>query len=155
MLGLMTMTWGWVDTTLAMTIGMAQEYVGPITGFPEAPVSLKKKLACLKRLLRDVPVLEPLKEEGAALIELTRELGTRRNNLVHGAAWQAHEGVFQALNLKVIAGKYAGSDHHFNIVNTHALNVKIGILSDDLTKFMLKVGETLDGHFPRGGGSSR
>lgn len=143
LLGLMTVTWAWVENSLAMTIGLIQENVGPIAGHPQSPVSLKKKLECLKVALRDIEALHPFQQEAAVLLKSLKELGARRNDLVHGAAWQDSEAVFQSVSFKVIGGKYTGRDHRFNIRDAYALNVEIGKLSDDMTAFMLKVGHTV------------
>lgn len=139
MIGLLTVTWGWVDNTLAMAIGLIQENAGPIQGHPESPVSLKKKMAFLRTALRDVVRLHPFQKEGAALLESLKHLSVRRNNLVHSASWQTPEGRFQAVSFKVIAGKYAGKDHGFDIHDAVALNGEIGVLSDKMTAFMLTV----------------
>ena len=95
--------------------------------------------------LRDIEALHPFQQEAAVLLESLKELGTRRNHLVHGAAWQQQEGSFQSVSFKVIGGKYAGRDHHFNIRDAYTLNVEIGKLSDEMTAFMLKVAHAVAG----------
>jgi hypothetical protein len=145
LLGLMTVSWAWVENSLAMTIGLIQENIGSIKGHPQSPVSLKKKLDCLKVALRDMELLHPFQQEAAVLLKSLKELGARRNDLVHGAAWQQHEGGFQSVNFKVIGGKYAGRDHRFNIQDAYTLNVEIGALSDAMTVFMLKIAHAVTG----------
>jgi hypothetical protein len=41
-LGLMTLSWAWAESVLAMTIGVINKSAGPIKGYQEAPLSLKK-----------------------------------------------------------------------------------------------------------------
>jgi hypothetical protein len=143
MLGLMTLSWAWAETSLAMTIGLIQEYSGPIAGHSESPVSLQKKIKCLKIALRDTASLHPFKQEASVLIKGFVELSVRRNSFVHGAALEMKEGIFQSATLKVISGKYSGEYHHFDIGDLHALNTETAKLCDDMTAFMLKVAETL------------
>jgi hypothetical protein len=145
LIGLMTVSWAWAETTLAMTIGIVEQYTGPITGHPQSPVSLKRKVACFKVILRDVQALHPFQEEGSILAKRFIELAVRRNQLVHGAAWETEHGRFQSMSLPVIAGKYAGKDHSFDIRDAYALNVEIGKLSDDMTAFMLRVAHAVSG----------
>jgi hypothetical protein len=49
------------------------------------------------------------------------------------------EGQFHAVSLNVVAGKYTGKDHRFDIGYATALTTEIAILSDNITAFMLKV----------------
>ncbi len=144
MIGLMTLTWAWAENTLAITIGVINEQAGPIEGYPEAPLSLKKRIACLKVALRDIASLKSLQEEGRALAVRYSHLGRRRHDLTHGAAWQLHESDFQSANVRVIAGKYAVKDHRFNQGDAVSLNIEIAKLQDDAAAFMLKVLATFE-----------
>lgn len=144
MVGLMTLTWAWAENCLAMILGIIVENTGPIKGHPEAPLSLKRRIACFKIALRDTAALEPLQQEGRLLAKHFVELGARRNNFVHGAAWQAHEGGFESLAIGVHAGNYATKNHRFDIEDARLLNIEIAKLSDDITAFMLRVCAILD-----------
>lgn len=104
-IGLMTLSWGWADYVLSYIIATIIQQTGTIHGHPEPPVSLKKRVKALRRALRDVPILQPFKEEGTLLAERFLEIGNRRNNLVHSAAIQTHKGTFEALSLKVKEGR--------------------------------------------------
>jgi hypothetical protein len=84
-IGMMTLSWAWAENILAATIGVINRYAGPIKGFPEAPLSLKKKVACLKIALRDISALQCLSNDGRVLAELFKELSLRRNKFIHGA----------------------------------------------------------------------
>ena len=143
MVGLMTITWAWAENCLAMTLGVINEQVGAVPGHSEAPLSLKRRIRYFRDALNSVASLHLLKEEGRALAECFVKLAPRRNNFVHGAAWQTHEGAFESLAIGVAAGKYAAESHRFNVADAHALNVEIAKLSDDMTAFMLKVCEAL------------
>lgn len=141
MLGLMTITWAWAENTLALTIGTIIENVGPIKGHPEAPLSLKRRVACFRAALRNVVALEPLQEQGRTMATRFIELGVRRNNLVHGAAWQLHEGGFQSVGLGVVQGEYTAREHRFNVEDTVILYTKIAKLQDDAAAFLLKIAD--------------
>ena len=141
----MTLSWAWVETSLAMIIGLIIEYNGPIDGCAEAPVSLKKKLQFFRKSLRSIEALKPFQERGTILAERIGHLGSSRNNLVHGASWQIHEGSFHALGLKAAGAQYAPQNHTFNVDDTIALNVEIGALSDDITIFMVDVARMFEG----------
>lgn len=139
MVGLMTLTWAWAENSLAITIGVINEQVGPIKGHPEAPLSLSRRIDCLKVALRDIVVLKPLQQEGRALAIRFAELGRRRHDFIHGAAWQFDEGRFESVSLAVKAGNYAVSNHRFDISDTVSLNTEIAKLQDDTATFMQKV----------------
>jgi hypothetical protein len=135
----MTLTWAWSETTLAMTVGIINKEAGPIKGHPEAPLSLKRRLKCFREMLRTVAALKPLQEEGLALAERFGKLSVRRNDFVHGAAWQTHEGAFQSLAIGVHAGDYATNNHRFDVGDAVSFNGEIAKLQDDIAAFMLKV----------------
>ncbi|WP_298357726.1 hypothetical protein [Rhodoblastus sp.] len=139
----MTLTWAWAETSLAMTIGIVEGYAGPTKGHPEPPLSLKKRVACLKAILRDVPILKHLQDEGRTLAMRFSELGRRRHDLVHGAAWHVHEGEFEATGIRVASGNYAVENHRFNQSDTISLTTEIAKLQDDMAVFMLKVANIL------------
>jgi hypothetical protein len=67
MVGLLTLTWAWAETSLAIAIGVINEQAGPIKGHPEAPLSLSRRIAYFKAALREIVQLKPLREEGNAL----------------------------------------------------------------------------------------
>src|SRR5262245_49521745 len=94
MVGLMTLTWAWIENSLAITIGVINEHAGPISGHPGAPLSLSKRIDCLKRALRDIAVLKPLQQEGRGLAARLTELGRHRHHFIHGAAWEFEKGRF-------------------------------------------------------------
>lgn len=104
MVGLMTLSWAWAETALAATIGIINKYAGPIRGHPQAPVSLKMRVRCLRAALSDIAVLHVVQEDGRALAMRFVQLGKRRNDFVHGAASQHHEGGFQSIAFAVEGG---------------------------------------------------
>lgn len=142
--GLMTLTWAWAETTLAMTIGAINKEVGPIKGHPHAPLSLKARVACFRVALRDIPVLHPLQEEGRALAERFGALSKRRNEFIHGAAWEHHEGGFESLGIGIKAGDFDTQNKRFNQADTVLLTTEIAKLQDDAVIFMMKVAAILD-----------
>lgn len=144
MVGLMTMTWAWAETTLALTIGVIDEHAGPIKGCSEAPLSLKNRISCLKIALRDIAVLHPVQKEGRALATRFKELSVRRHDFVHGAASQHREGGFQAVGIGVKAGDYAVKNHRFDIGDAIRLNGEIAKLQDDTLAFMQRVCAVFD-----------
>jgi len=139
MFGLMTLVWAWCENTLAATIGVINENAGPIKGYPEPPVSLKKRIQCFKIALRDIPVLKPFQEEGRALAKRFGELSVRRNQLVHGAAWQIEQGRFQSVGIRVKGGQNVLEDHSFDEADAVRLNGEITELQDQAAAFLLKV----------------
>lgn len=143
MIGLMTLTWAWAETSLVMTIGIVEEYAGPTKGHPEPPLSLKKRVACFKTILRDVVILKSLQDEGRALAVRFSELGPRRHDFVHGAAWQTHENSFEATGIRVKNGNYAVENHRFDQSDAIGLTNEIAKLQDDMATFMLKVANIL------------
>jgi hypothetical protein len=139
MFGLMTLVWAWCENTLAMTIGIINKSAGPIKGYPEPPVSLKKRIQCLKIALRDIPILKPFQEDGRALAIRFGELGVRRNQLVHGAAWQLQDGTFQSVGVRVRGGQNVVEDHSFDEADAVRLNGEIAELQDQAAAFLLKI----------------
>lgn len=139
MVGLMTLSWAWAENALAMAIGIANKQAGPIKGHAVAPLSLTRRVDCLKIALRDIPALKPLQDEGRALAVRFIELAMRRNDLVHSAAWQHHEGGFESVGIAVERGDYAVKNHRFNQADAVRLNIEIAKLSDDASAFLLAV----------------
>jgi hypothetical protein len=139
MVGLMTLTWAWAETSLAITIGVINEQAGPIQGHPEAPLSLSRRVACFKSALRTIVALKPIQEEGSALATRFVELGRRRHDFIHGAAWQLEKDRFESVSVAVKAGQYSVSNQRFDISDARGLNVQIAKLQDDAAAFMLKV----------------
>jgi len=131
MLGLMTLVWAWAENTLALMIGVIIENAGPIKGYAEAPLSLKRRVACFRSALRDVSALKTLQQEGRTLANRFVQLSRRRNDFIHGAAWQLQERGFQSLRIAVIDGKYAAKDHRFDIGDAVGLNAEITKLQDE------------------------
>ena len=125
MVGLMTLTWAWAENSLGTTVGVINGRAGPIKGHPEAPLSLKRKIACFKAALRDIEALKPLQQEGRALATRFIELGRRRHDFVHGAAWQLNDGGFEFFSLAVSAGDYAIKNHRFDQGDAVLLNTDI------------------------------
>jgi hypothetical protein len=140
MVGLMTVVWAWAENALAIAVGVIIEQTGPIKGHPEAPLSLSRRIDAIKIALRDVIALKPLQQEGRALATRFAELGRRRHDFVHGAAWQFGEGKFESVSLAVTAGKYAIKNHRFDLRDAVHLNAEIAKLADDITTFLTKVG---------------
>ena len=139
MIGLTTLTWAWAENTLAMTIGVLNRYAGPIKGHPEPPLSLKKRLDCFKIALRDIEVLKPFQERGRALAVRFKELGSRRNDLIHGAMWELGDGRFQSMAIAVAAGQNTIKDHSFDQADAIRLAGEITKLQDDAAIFMFDV----------------
>jgi len=75
MIGVMAITWAWAENWLALSIGIIDDVVPEVKGHAERPVSLKKRLSYMRVVLRDVPALEAVTEDGAALIKRFVELG--------------------------------------------------------------------------------
>jgi hypothetical protein len=142
--GLMTLSWAWAENILAAIIGVINKYAGPIKGFPEPPVSLKKKVACLKIALRDISTLQCFSNDGRVLAERFIELSLRRNKLVHGAARQLHEGEFESVGFIVQRGDYMAQNHRFNVSDAISLESEIAKLSDHATAFLLRVKNIFD-----------
>jgi len=139
LVGLMTLTWAWVENSLAVTIGVVTENAGPIKGHAEAPLSLSRRIDCFKAALRDISALKPLQQEGRALAIHLAQLGRRRHNFIHGASWQLQEGKFEAVSVAVKAGNYTIQNHRFDQSDALALCNEIIHLQDNVTTFMLKV----------------
>jgi hypothetical protein len=145
MLGLMIVVWGWAEHTLAMTIDIIAEHVGPLKGHPEVPRSQKQRVACFRVALRDVEALKPLQQEGRALAVRFVELGRRRNKFVHGATGEGNKGQFEAFRFETIEGKHAAQHHRFDQSDTVSLNAEIFKLSEDAVAFMQKTAALLSG----------
>src|ERR1019366_7208598 len=141
--GLMTLSWAWAENILASTIGVINKNAGP-KGYPESPLSLKMKVSCLKVALRDISALQRLQNDGRVLAELFIELSLRRNEIVHGAACQLHEGGFQSIGLAVQRGDYAVQNHRFNVSDAVRLESEISKLSNDATAFLFRVCRIFD-----------
>jgi hypothetical protein len=139
MIGLMTVVWAWAENALALTIGVITENAGPIKGHTEPPLSLSKRIECFKTALRDVVALKPLQQEGRALATRFTQLGRRRHDFIHGAAWQLQEGEFQSISFGVQAGQHSIKDHRFDISDAVSLNAEVTKLQDDIIAFMVKV----------------
>lgn len=135
----MTLSWAWVEKTLAMTIAIITDKFGQINGHSEAPVSLKRKVKCLKAALKSISNLNPLQESGTILAQRLIKLGGRRNELVHGAMWKTYEGDIQTTGFKVIAGKYAVQERNIDINDAISIKGEICKLSNDMIAFMLEV----------------
>jgi hypothetical protein len=140
-IGMMTLSWAWAENILAATIGVINRYAGPIKGFPQAPLSLKKKVSCLKIALRDISALQGISNDGRVLAKRFKELSLRRNKFIHGAAWQLHKGEFQSVGFTVQRGDYAAQNHRFNVSDAIRLESEIAKLSDDATAFLFRVGK--------------
>jgi hypothetical protein len=139
MLGLMIVVWGWAETTLAMTIDIIAEHVGPMRGHPEVPRSQKRRIDCFKAALRDVEALKPIQQEGRALAVRFVDLGRRRNQVVHGATSERGKGRFETFRFVAIEGKHAAQNHSFDQSDAVALNAEIAKLTNDAVAFMQKV----------------
>jgi hypothetical protein len=149
MVGLMTLTWAWAETTLAMTIGIINKEIEPIKGYREAPLSLKSRVACFRVALRDITILHPLQEEGRALAVRFGVLSKRRNEFIHGAAWEHHEGGFESVAIGVKAGDFDVRNQRFNQGDAILLTTEIATLQDDAANFMLKVTAIVEGRKSR------
>jgi hypothetical protein len=139
MVGLMTLTWAWAENSLAITIGVIIEKTAPIKGHAEAPLSLSRRVECFKAAFRDVVALKSLQQEGGALATRFVQLGRRRHDFIHGAAWQLGKGKFESVSLAVKAGSYTVENRSFDIGDAVRLNAEITKLQDDIAAFMLKV----------------
>ena len=139
MVGMMTLTWAWAENCLAITVGVIAEHAGPIRGHREPPLSLSKRIDAFKTALRDVAALESLQAEGRTLATRFTQLGRRRHDFIHGAAWQLQEGKFGSVSIAVRAGTYAIKTHSFDMNDAVHLNAEITKLHDDIAVFMRKI----------------
>jgi hypothetical protein len=92
MIGLITLTWAWIENSLAITIGVINEHAGPIKGHAVAPLSLSKRIDCLKVALRDVAALKTLQQEGRVLAAQVASYRTRRKRSQQSRKTRIYEG---------------------------------------------------------------
>ena len=139
MIGLMVISWAWSENALALAIGIIDETVEEMRGHKELPVSLKKRLDYLRTALKDVPALEPIKEEGTALIKLFVELKERRHELIHGSTWQLDQGGFEA-HLSTIKGrKHLIEQKRVEIGDVVLFNIEVDKLGEAALSFLTRI----------------
>lgn len=138
-IGLMVISWAWVENTLAMTIGVISEYAGPIKGYKKLPLPMEQRIACLESALANMPALHKFKQSGDALVARFTELSHRRNDFMHGAALQLHDGSFESTSIAVKGGKSIFKNYRFTQDDAILLESEIAKLSDDATKFMVLI----------------
>jgi hypothetical protein len=144
MVGAMTLVWAWAENFLALSIGIIDGAGQSVHGHPEAPISLKKRLSYLRTALRDVPALEPVKQDGKVLIKLFKELVPRRHQLVHGSLWLMPEDGFESSRLAIKGWNYARDQKRVEIVDVVRFNVEIRNLSVAAAAFNRRVIEIFD-----------
>ena len=135
----MVLSWAWVENTLAMTVGVINRYAGPIKGYKKPPLQMERRIACLESALANIPALHKFKQSGDALAVRFTELSHRRNDFMHGAALQLHDGSFESTSIAVKDGKNVIKNHRFTQDDAILLESEIAKLSDDATAFMLLI----------------
>lgn len=131
--------WAWAENILAMTISIINKSAGPIKGYAKLPKHMEQRISCLKSALANISALHGLKQSGDALSVRFAELSKRRNDFMHGAAWQLHDGSFESVNIDAQGGQFLINNHRFNQDDAILLESEIAKLSDDATAFMLLV----------------
>lgn len=144
MVGVMAITWAWAENWLALSIGVIDGATGSPAGHPEIPISLKKRLSYLRAALRDVPALEPVKQDGAALIKLFVELAPRRHELVHGVLWLMPEGGFESARLAIKGRQHTRHQKRVEIGDVVLFNREIERLAHTAAVFNAAIIEILD-----------
>jgi hypothetical protein len=139
MLGLMTLTWAWAENALALSIGIIDRSIEGVRGHREIPVSMKRRLKYLRTSLADVAELHSVKDIGGKLVEDFSLLNVRRNELVHGSAWQFEKGRFQSLSFTIKVRDYSAKHKRVDIADMVRFNVEVTKLADDATAFLLQV----------------
>lgn len=89
--------------------------------------------------MRDIAALKPLQEQGQTLAMRLTQLGRRRHDFIHGAAWQLEQGRFEAISIAVKAGDYAIQNRRFDQGDALILSNEIVSLQDEMAAFMLKI----------------
>ena len=109
-------------------------------GHKEIPSNLKNRLSYLRNALKDVSVLEPLQEEGTALIKRFTDLKKRRNDLMHSATVQMAEGgYFAALSFSIQGRTQFSTQNHVEIADVVLFNKDIQALVGASNAFLRNV----------------
>jgi hypothetical protein len=115
MIGVMIVTWAWAENWLALSIGIIDDAIPEVRGHPERPISLKKRMSYMRAVLRDIPALEVVKDDGHALIKRFMELSGRRHQFVHGSLWLMPEGGFKSDRLVIKGREYTREEKRVEI----------------------------------------
>ena len=108
-------------------------------GHKVLPISLKGKLDYLRTALKDVPALDPFKDNGAVLIKLFVELKERRHDLVHGATWLMEQGGFEAHISTIKGRKHTIEKKPVEIADVIAFNDEVNALGEAAMNFLAGV----------------
>jgi hypothetical protein len=138
-LGLITVVWAYAENGLGIMLDTIIRNVGEIEGHHEAPLLLKRRLALFKKLLRDVPALQLLRQDGRELAIRFGNLGERRNEFVHRASIHIGDGMFKATSLAVEGRQYAIKEHRFDIGDAVSLVAEVPEFCRDVLDFMARV----------------
>jgi hypothetical protein len=138
-LGLMTVTWAYIENALGIMLGTITDRCGPVKGHREIPRSFKPRVDCFKIALRDIPFLKPLSQDGRALAMRLTELSRRRNELVHRSAIHLGKGAFEAIALTTVGWNYTIENHRFDVSDAAHLNMEIAEFCSDVIDFMARV----------------
>lgn len=138
-LGLMTLTWAYIDNGLAIMLGTIIDNAGSIKGHTAVPLSFRPRVACFRNALRDAPALQSLQQDGRALAMRLTELGRRRNKFVHRSAIHHDEGGFEAIAVAVDGRNYTVENSRFEVRDAARLQGEIAELCGDVLDFMARV----------------
>lgn len=144
MIGVMMVTWAWAENWLALSIGIIDDAIPEVKGHPERPISLKKRLSYMRVVLREVPALEVVKDNGHALIKRFVELAPRRHQLVHGSLWLMPEGGFKSNRLIVKGREYTSDQKRVEIGDVVRFNQEVKDLAHAARDFNWRLVEIFD-----------
>jgi hypothetical protein len=137
--GLMTLTWAYAENGLAIMLQTIIDATGPIKGHHQAPLSLKFKLSALKVAVRDIPALQPLHHEGRLLVMRFGQLGKRRSDFTHSAAFGLEDGGFETTIARVKRGNYEIENKRVDVRDAVLLQAEIAEFCQQVISFMARV----------------
>lgn len=109
LLGRILALWGRIEVDLAMLIAQTVHLDG-VPELVEVPVSLKKRLAFLRRAFQSAPDLGPFRPQADHLFPTLGETGRRRNLLVHSLFWGFSDTAPRAAQFYKLRKEPGGAD---------------------------------------------
>jgi hypothetical protein len=142
MLGMMTLTWAWIENALALSIGIIDE--SGLKPRPDRglPISLSGKLKYLRAALGSVSPVKPLKDRGVALMDKLSTLANRRNAFVHASIGPIERGNGLESTLFPNDGSHP-TRAPVSMADAIALNIAIDDLVEETIWFLMEIATAL------------
>ncbi len=136
-------TWAMIEAALDMSIAVIYHCCGGKNISADLPRTLKNKIRFMRRSLRQLSPLAPLKAKGLVLLQRVSGMKRQRHDFVHSVLInvRAFDGKFKFTRLDAGQAMHKIRETEFDVSHFPKFSEEIQDLATDMTSFAQKLAE--------------